>query len=215
MRRRERFRPAAAAGLRPARCHGTSLLAAAEELFDRPRGTLLRVPAQAQDGDAHAAAAEGQRVVAAPHVEIDLAALHLGTGVHHRPDAAVLFDWRIDADHAADRQQRRIGGGHAGPYRRAGRGRGAFAVGRRVEAEGGAEPRAPLGVDQILLRRVAHRRGEGEHDQQRRRRHRHGAPSEGPDHGAVQVGTACEVDEAVGQRKRRRRRGAGRRHAPW
>ena len=89
-------------------------------------------------------AAEGQRLVAAPHVEVDFAAAHLGAGVHHRPDPAVAIVLGLDANHAAERQQRRIGGGHPGAHRGAGRGRLALAVRGRVEAERGAEPRPSL-----------------------------------------------------------------------
>ena len=75
-----------------------------------------RIPSETQHRDLHVLAAELQRLVAAPHVEIEEAALHLRAGVHHGVHAVVAIVADGDVEHAADRQQRRIGRGDAGAH---------------------------------------------------------------------------------------------------
>ena len=81
---------------------------------------------------------KSQRLVAVPHVDVDFAALHRRPGVHHRVDAVVAGAERVDLDDGPDRQEEGVGRGDAGADGGARGGRGALAVGGRVEAQPGA-----------------------------------------------------------------------------
>ena len=104
----------------------------------RRRRAGLGVPAQAEDDDLHAAAPEFQRLVAAPHVDVDVAALHLRAGVHDRVDAVVLLAQPVDLDDRPDREQVRVRRGDARPHVHARGGRRPLAVCGRREPQPGA-----------------------------------------------------------------------------
>src|SRR5204863_4260236 len=101
-----------------------------------------RVPAEADNGDGRFAAAQRERLVAVPHVEVELAALDLGSGVHDGVDTIVAVVQAIDLDDGADRQYAGIGRGHARLYIGARRGRRALAVAGYRETEARAGTRA-------------------------------------------------------------------------
>ena len=80
---------------------------ALEEAIEEAGRRRARVPAEAQHRQVNRLAAELQRLVAAPHVDVDLAPLDRRAGVQHGVDAVVLRRQRIDLDDGADRQQLR------------------------------------------------------------------------------------------------------------
>ena len=104
----------------------------AEQVVDEPWRARVRIPAEAQDRDAGGSAAElVPRLVAIPHVNVDVAALDGRARVHHRVDAVVALAQAIDLDDRTDRQQVRIGGGNPVSHVHARGGRRAPAVGGR------------------------------------------------------------------------------------
>ena len=116
------------------------------------------------------APAELQRFVAAPHVDVDVAALDRRAGIHDGVDAVVPLAQSIDLDDRADRQQVGVGGGDPGPDVHPGRGRRSLAVGGGGEPEPGAwrrerrrfaELRLPGGVARIENRHLVQ---QGERD---------------------------------------------------
>ena len=52
-----------------------------EEAIDESWAARARVPAHTQDDDLHRPPAQCERFVAAPHVDVDVAALDLGAGI--------------------------------------------------------------------------------------------------------------------------------------
>ena len=84
-------------------------LAPLEQRIHQARRAMRRIPSKAQHDDADGRAAEAERLVAAPHVEVQVPALHFGAGVHHRVDTVVTGAGRIDLHYRADREQIRIG----------------------------------------------------------------------------------------------------------
>ena len=113
-----------------------------EEAIDEPRAARAGVPAHTQDDDLHRPPAQCERFVAAPHVDVDVAALDLGAGIHDRVDTVVLLAEPVDLDDRADRQDVRVGGGNAGPDVHPGGGRRALAVGGRRKPQLGAGSRS-------------------------------------------------------------------------
>ena len=79
--------------------------------------------------------AEPQRLVAVPHVKVDLAALDRWSGVEHRVDAVVLRRKRIDFDHRSHGEQLRIRSRHTRLSSHSRRGLHPFAVRGRAERQ--------------------------------------------------------------------------------
>ncbi len=111
----------------------------AEQAVDQAWCAGLGVPAQAQDDDLHASAPELQGLVAAPHVDVDVPALHFRAGVHDRVDAVVLLAQPVDLDDRPDGEDVRVGRGDARPdvHPRGGR--------RPLAVAGGREPEPGAG----------------------------------------------------------------------
>ena len=82
-----------------------------------------------------------ERLVAAPHVDVDVAPLDRRAGVHDRVDAVVALAQPVDLDDRPDRQQIRVGGGNSRPDVHPGRGRRPLAVGGGREPQLGARRR--------------------------------------------------------------------------
>jgi hypothetical protein len=76
--------------------------------------------------------------VTAPHVDVDVAALDLGTRVHDGVDAVVAVAEALDLDDGTDRQDVRVGGGNPGADVDPRGGRRPLAVGGCREAQPGA-----------------------------------------------------------------------------
>ena len=112
-----------------------------EKAIDEPRAAGARVPAHTQDDDLHRPPAQCERFVTAPHVDVDVAALDLGAGIHDRVDTVVLLAEPVDLDDRADWQDVRVGGGNAGSDVHPRGGRRALAVGGRGKPQPGARGR--------------------------------------------------------------------------
>ena len=74
-----------------------------EQRFHQRR-RVLRIPPEPKHDEVHVLPAEPQRVEAAPHVDVELVALHLRAGVHDGVDAVVLIRLEVGLDDRADRQ---------------------------------------------------------------------------------------------------------------
>ena len=88
-------------------------IATPEHAVDEAWRARRRIPSEPKHGDLDFLAAELQRLVAAPHVQIEDPSLDSRTRIHHGVDAAVTSIASRDVDDAADREKRRIGGGDA------------------------------------------------------------------------------------------------------
>ena len=90
-------------------------LAPAKQLVDRGSGSAVLRDSSRGAALSAESAVRPKRAPRDSSTDRDrCAALHGGARVHDRPDAVVARVRRVDADHGADRQQRRIGGGDAG-----------------------------------------------------------------------------------------------------
>src|SRR5687768_10323004 len=76
-------------------------LALAKQRVDHAGEAVLRTPAKTQDGESYRTPSKLQRFLAAPQIQIDEAASHRGTRIHHRPHAAVARIRRLEPDDAA------------------------------------------------------------------------------------------------------------------
>ena len=136
-----------------------------------------RVPAESEDGDLHGAPAELQGLVAAPHVDVDVAALDRRAGVHDRVDAVVRSPsrstWMTDPTGSRSGRRRRCRSGRSRPTRSSSPCSSAVAVNRSRApgARGGrrfAELRLPGRIAGIQR---GHLIQQGEGDGGRGRRH--------------------------------------------
>ena len=165
------------------RCTGRACSRRRNSSLGRGRGALLRIPSEAENRDPHVAAAEGQRLVAAPHVEVDLAAA-APRGRCPSPSRSRCSDRpgsrresRCRAAAAPDRRRP----SRCAPRCRPRSSRPCSTRSRRsgTRCRGAAVPvrrRCPPASSR------ARSDDEHEHHQQRRRRHRHRASREGAGH---------------------------------
>ena len=128
----------------------------------------------------HVLPAEAQRVEAAPHVHVELVALHFGARVHDRVDAVVLVGFEVGLNHRSHWKHLRIGGGDAAANRDARRGRVSFAVRRGFELQARARNRAQRALEQLGLARAVARIRDGRFVQQHEGRHQHHAGEDAP-----------------------------------
>ena len=104
-------------------------------------GVVARIPPEAEHREPDLSPAESQRIVAAPHVDVDFAPLHRRSGIDDRVDPVVLGSLRRRSPRSIHRQQRRIRGGDAGLGRHARRPSPALAVRGGGEGQAGARRR--------------------------------------------------------------------------
>src|SRR5262245_35265749 len=90
------------------RGRGVPLLPYADSSIGQVRPGSPGVPAQAKNADRSLPPPEGEGLIAAPHVDVHMAALYPGSGVHDGVDAVVALPQRVDLDDRPDREEVRI-----------------------------------------------------------------------------------------------------------
>ena len=99
------------------------------------RRRVLRIPSQAKHDEMHVLPPETQRVEAAPHVHVELVALHFRAGVHDRVDAVVLVGFEVGLNDRSDRKHLCVGCGNAAANSHTRGGRVSLAICRGFELE--------------------------------------------------------------------------------
>src|SRR4030095_4837629 len=105
---------------------------AAEDSIDECGRGGTWTPTDTKHRDLHVLAAELQRLVTAPHVEIEQATLYFRTGIHHGVHTVVAVVADRDIQDSTDGKNRWIRGGDTAAHANARRGRRAFAVSGRT-----------------------------------------------------------------------------------
>jgi ABC-type multidrug transport system ATPase subunit len=150
------------------------------------RRSVFGIPAQTKYNDVHILPSESQCVEAAPHVHIELVALHFRARVHDGIDAVVLIRFEVGLNHRSHRQRLRIGSGDAAASGHTRGGRISLAVCGGLELQAGARIGRRVPLQQFGLARSVARVRDGSFVQQHEGCHQHHAgkcaPPEIPSH---------------------------------